>query len=155
MNLISRLIATGLFVGYVPFAPGTAGSILGLFLYWAIPGSESFGLLAAILLLFLLGVWSAKAVEQVTGVEDNQIIVIDEIVGVLVTLMFFEKSFTWLVVGCILFRFFDIVKLYPARRAEEMPGGWGVMLDDVVAGIYSLVSLRTIQWGVEHIFYES
>ncbi|MCH9007885.1 phosphatidylglycerophosphatase A [candidate division KSB1 bacterium] len=155
MNLISRLIATGLFVGYVPFAPGTAGSILGLFLYWAIPGSESFGLLAAILLLFLLGVWSAKAVEQVTGVEDNQIIVIDEIVGVLVTLMFFEKSFTWLVVGCILFRFFDIVKLYPARRAEELPGGWGVMLDDVVAGIYSLVSLRTIQWGVEHIFYES
>lgn len=155
MNLISRLIATGLFVGYVPFAPGTAGSILGLFLYWAIPGTESFGLLAAILLLFLLGVWSAKAVEQVTGVEDNQIIVIDEIVGVLVTLMFFEKSFTWLVVGCILFRFFDIVKLYPARRAEEMPGGWGVMLDDVVAGIYSLVSLRTIQWGVEHIFYES
>ncbi|MCZ6820206.1 MAG: phosphatidylglycerophosphatase A [Calditrichaeota bacterium] len=155
MNLISRLIATGLFVGYVPFAPGTAGSILGLFLYWAIPGTESFGLLAAILLLFLLGVWSAKAVEQVTGVEDNQIIVIDEIVGVLVTLMFFEKSFTWLVVGCILFRFFDIVKLYPARRAEELPGGWGVMLDDVVAGIYSLVSLRTIQWGVEHIFYES
>lgn len=155
MNLISRLIATGLFVGYVPFAPGTAGSILGLFLYWAIPGSESFGLLAAILLLFLLGVWSAKAVERVTGVEDNQIIVIDEIVGVLVTLMFFEKSFTWLVVGCILFRFFDIVKLYPARRAEELPGGWGVMLDDVVAGIYSLVSLRTIQWGVEHIFYES
>lgn len=155
MNLISRLIATGLFVGYVPFAPGTAGSILGLFLYWAIPGSESFGLLAAIFLLFLLGVWSAKAVEQVTGVEDNQIIVIDEIVGVLVTLMFFEKSFTWLVVGCILFRFFDIVKLYPARRAEELPGGWGVMLDDVVAGIYSLVSLRTIQWGVEHIFYES
>lgn len=155
MNLISRLIATGLFVGYVPFAPGTAGSILGLFLYWAIPGTESFGLLAAILLLFLLGVWSAKAVEQVTGVEDNQIIVIDEIVGVLVTLMFLEKNFTWLVVGCILFRFFDIVKLYPARRAEELPGGWGVMLDDVVAGIYSLVSLRTIQWGVEHIFYES
>lgn len=151
MNFISRLIATGLFVGYVPFAPGTAGSILGLFLYWAIPGTESFGLLAAILLLFLLGVWSAKAVEQVTGVEDNQIIVIDEIVGVLVTLMFFEKSFTWLVVGCILFRFFDIVKLYPARRAEELPGGWGVMLDDVVAGIYSLVSLRTIQWGVEHL----
>ena len=155
MNLISRLIATGLFVGYVPFAPGTAGSILGLFLYWAIPGTESFGLLAAILLLFLLGVWSAKAVEQVTGVEDHQIIVIDEIVGVLVTLMFLEKNFTWLVVGCILFRFFDIVKLYPARRAEELPGGWGVMLDDVVAGIYSLVSLRTIQWGVEHIFYES
>lgn len=151
MNLISRLIATGLFVGYVPFAPGTAGSILGLFLYWAIPGTESFGLLAAILLLFLLGVWSAKAVEQVTGVEDNQIIVIDEIVGVLVTLMFFEKSFTWLVVGCILFRFFDIVKLYPARRAEELPGGWGVMLDDVVAGIYSLLSLRTIHWGVEHL----
>ena len=151
MNLISRLIATGLFVGYVPFAPGTAGSILGLFLYWAIPGSESFGLLAAIFLLFLLGVWSAKAVEQVTGVEDNQIIVIDEIVGVLVTLMFLEKNFTWLVVGCILFRFFDIVKLYPAGRAEELPGGWGVMLDDVVAGIYSLVSLRTIQWGVEHL----
>ena len=90
-----------------------------------------------------------------TGVEDNQIIVIDEIVGVLVTLMFLEKNFTWLVVGCILFRFFDIVKLYPARRAEELPGGWGVMLDDVVAGIYSLLSLRTIQWGVEHIFYES
>lgn len=151
MNLISRLIATGLFVGYVPFAPGTAGSILGLFLYWAIPGSESFGLLAAILLLFLLGVWSAKAVEQVTGVEDNQIIVVDEIVGVLVTVMFFEKSFTWLVVGCILFRFFDIVKLYPARRAEELPGGWGVMLDDVVAGIYSLLSLRAIHWGVEHL----
>lgn len=151
MNFVSRVLATGFFVGYTPFAPGTAGSILGLFLYWAIPDSQTGGFVLGIVLLLLIGVWSAHTVEKATGVEDNQIIVIDEIVGVLVTLMFFEKDIVWLLIGCILFRFFDILKPYPARQAEILPDGWGVMLDDVVAGIYGLVSLRIIYWAVNRL----
>lgn len=148
MSFLARLLATGLYTGYTPVAPGTAGSILGLFLYWAIPGSESYYFLIVIFGGGLLGAWSATHIEHTTGITDNQIIVVDEIVGVWIALIGLEKQWGWLALGCVLFRLFDIVKPYPARQAENLPGGWGVMLDDVIAGIYSLVSLRLIIYVV-------
>ncbi len=146
MRFVVRLIATGFYTGYAPKAPGTAGSLLGLFLYWAIPGSESVYSVVGIALLFFVGVWAASRVEKETNVQDNQIIVIDEIVGMLITVAFFEKSLIWLVVGFLLFRFFDIIKPFPAKVSEKLPRGWGVMIDDVVAGIYSALSLRLIYY---------
>ena len=146
MRFVARLIATGFYTGYAPKAPGTAGSLLGLFLYWAIPGSKSVYSLVGVVLLFFAGVWAANRVEKETNVHDNQIIVIDEIVGMLITVAFFEKRLIWLGVGFLLFRFFDIIKPFPAKASEKLLHGWGVMIDDVVAGIYSFLSLRLIYY---------
>ena len=147
MRFLSRFIATGSFVGYAPVAPGTAGSILALFLFWLLPANSPFLLAATIVLLFLLGVWAATRVEQESGVTDNQIIVIDEIVGYFITVAGFQKELKWLAIGLIIFRLFDIVKLYPAKAAEKLPHGWGVMSDDVVAGIYAAITLRLLTWS--------
>ncbi len=144
MSFIARLIATGFYTGYAPKAPGTAGSLFGLFLYWAIPESKSVYSLVGIALIFFTGVWAANQVEKETKVHDNQIIVIDEIVGMLITVALFEKTLIWLVVGFLLFRFFDIMKPFPAKSSEKIPHGWGVMMDDVIAGIYSALCLRLI-----------
>jgi len=144
MRFVARLIATGFYTGYAPKAPGTAGSLFGLFLYWAIPGSKSVYSLIGIALLFFMGVWAAYLVEKETKVHDNQIIVIDEIVGMLITVALFGKSLIWLAVGFLLFRLFDIIKPFPVKASEKLPHGWGVMMDDVVAGIYSALCLRLI-----------
>jgi len=146
MSFIARLIATGFYTGYAPKAPGTAGSLFGLFLYWAIPESKAVYSLVGIALIFFTGVWAANQVEKETKVHDNQIIVIDEIVGMLITVALFEKTLIWLVVGFLLFRFFDIMKPFPAKSSEKIPHGWGVMMDDVIAGIYSAVCLRVIYY---------
>ncbi len=146
MTSFSRALATGFFVGYVPLAPGTAGSIAAIFLYWAIPGSESLFFIFPVMALLIGGAWAAGRVERELGVKDNQIIVIDEIVGTLVTLMAVEKRWLWLLTGLVLFRCFDILKPPPIRAAEKFAGGWGVMLDDLVAGLYAMLLLRLIQY---------
>lgn len=117
---------------------------MGLLLYWAIPKSESIYFGFIIVLLFVIGAWSATQVEKETATTDNRIIVIDEIVGMLITLVFFKKKLIWLAIGFFLFRLFDITKPPPANYAEKLPAGWGVMMDDVVAGLYSAISLRMI-----------
>lgn len=145
MNFIARFIATGFFVGYAPIAPGTVGSILGLFLYWLIP-FRNFEFLLFTIIAFFIGVAAATGVEKYSGIKDNQIIVIDEIVGIFVTFLFFEGSWGWLIFGCFLFRFFDITKINPTRKLEKLPSGWGVMADDVMAGIYSLATLHLFKF---------
>jgi phosphatidylglycerophosphatase A len=144
MRFLARLIATGCFTGYVPVAPGTAGSLFAVVLYWAVPGSDSPFFLCAILFLFSVGVWSATKIEKASQIKDNQIIVIDEIVGMLLTLLICGKHIKWLAIAFIIFRLFDIVKLFPTKKLERLPGGWGVMLDDVVAGIYAALTLKGI-----------
>lgn len=146
MSLVSRLIATGLFSGYVPVSPGTAGSLLALILYWFLPGSESVFFSSIVVLLFFVGVWAATRLDIETQSKDNQQIVIDEIVGMFITLILMEKKILWLAIGFILFRLFDIFKPYPCRQAEKFPRGWGVMLDDVAAGVYAAAALRLIHW---------
>jgi len=146
MHFVSFLIATGFYSGYVPIAPGTAGSCVAVILYWLIPGSDSIYFLFILPILIWLGAWSATKVEKSTGKKDDQIIVIDEIVGVFFTLILMPKSWPWLILGCLLFRIFDITKPPPVKQAEAFPKGWGVMLDDVAAGIFSLISLRLIYW---------
>jgi phosphatidylglycerophosphatase A len=145
---LSIWIATGLGAGYFPVAPGTAGSAVGLALLIAFRQTALEPLrLAALLaafssLLFVLGVWSAGKAEKVFARVDPPQVVIDEVVGQIITFVATPRV-TWigLLAGFILFRAFDVVKPFPARRAERFPGGWGIMLDDVVAGLYSLMVL--------------
>jgi phosphatidylglycerophosphatase A len=149
---LSIWIATGLGAGYSPFAPGTAGSVLALLLVVAFrqtslsPRWWTVSLAALALALFAVGVWSAGRAEKVFRRVDPGQVVIDEVVGQMITFVATPRvGWVGFLIGFVLFRVFDIVKPFPARRAEHLPGGWGIMLDDVVAGFYSLVVLITLE----------
>ena len=145
---LSIWIATGLGAGYFPVAPGTAGSAVGLALVIAFrqtslgPRGLAVSLATLAGVLFALGVWSAGKAEKIFGRVDPGQVVIDEVVGQIITFVATPRvNWTGLIAGFILFRAFDIVKPFPARRAERFPGGWGIMVDDAVAGLYSLIVL--------------
>lgn len=142
--------------GYFPVAPGTAGSLVGLGLV-VVAALLPFGrweysavLGAATCAAFALGVWAAGQAEKFFGRVDPGQVVIDEVVGQMIA--FLAKppgGWPWLVAGFILFRAFDIMKPFPARQAERAPGGWGIMLDDVVAGLYSLLVLTALRLALK------
>ena len=144
-------IATAGGAGYFPVASGTAGSLVGLAVVVGLGrlplrGAASIGVLAATsLALFALGVWAAGAAEAYFGRTDPGQVVMDEVVGQMLTFLLIPHA-TWryLVGGFLLFRAFDILKPFPARQAERIPRGWGIMLDDVVAGAYGLAVLAVI-----------
>ena len=136
-------LASAGYLGFAPIAPGTVGSAAALPAWallrwtgtlWAEP--------IAILVLFVAGVWSARVAERELGLEDPGPVVIDEVVGMLVTLLWLPLTWPVALVGFFAFRVFDIVKPFPIRALEKLPGGWGVMMDDVMAGVYALVVLR-------------
>jgi len=138
-----RLIASGLYTGYIPVAQGTFGSLWGPLVYLIVPGDSLKWLWLSVPVLFLLGVWASGKCEVYWGHDPGRV-VIDEMVGVLVTLACMTPSYTMLAAGFFLFRIFDIVKPPPIRLAEKLPAGWGVMTDDVIAGIYANVVLRLL-----------
>jgi len=148
LRSLSVWIATGLGAGYFPVAPGTAGSLVGLALVIALQQTSldaawlgiSLAALAAV--VFAVGVWAAGKAEKAFGRVDPGQVVIDEVMGQIITFLATPRiSWAGLIAGFILFRIFDIVKPFPARRCERFPGGWGIMLDDGVAGLYSLAAL--------------
>jgi phosphatidylglycerophosphatase A len=144
MSRVALVIATAGFVGFVPVAPGTAGSAVGLFVYGVLRAFDSsVGEGLAILLSLVVGIWSADVVEQQLG-KDPGPVVIDEVLGMLVTLAFLNVTAVGAIVGFILFRVYDVVKPYPAARLENLHGGPGIMLDDVVAGIYGHLTMRLL-----------
>jgi|TARA_B100000959_G_C14754695_1_gene530709 phosphatidylglycerophosphatase A len=104
--------------------------------------------LVTIAVLLAVGVWSASVTERYVGRTDPGIIVIDEIVGMLLTFAYLNVGFGSLVFGFVLFRVFDIIKPYPARACERLPGGWGVMADDLVAALYAQAVLRGGIWVI-------
>jgi len=137
--------ATGCLVGKVPFAPGTFGSLLGIPLYYLLSKVELWQLLIVTLLFIVFAIWIANAAEKILGKKDPGSIVIDEIAGQLVTFIGIPLSPFTAVTGFILFRIFDIWKPYPIRAMErKIPGGAGVVMDDVIAGIYGNIALRVI-----------
>ena len=146
-------IATCFGAGYFPLAPGTAGSAVGLALVVAI-GRLPFVhhwlvVLVAVVAsgIGAVGVWAATVAEKQFGRVDPGEVVIDEVVGQMVTLLLQpDAAWQWFVGGFILFRLFDVVKPFPARRLEHASGGWGIMLDDVAAGMYGLASLTLVGW---------
>ncbi|MBI4640070.1 MAG: phosphatidylglycerophosphatase A [Candidatus Tectomicrobia bacterium] len=126
--------STGCYSGYLPLMPGTYGTMVGVCLYLLLsPFFSPLHYLIITGLLFIGGVWIAGLAEEILGRKDAEAIVIDEIVGFLVTMLFLPKRTTLIVLGFLLFRMFDIWK--PFRRVEQLPGGAGVMLDDLLAAL--------------------
>ena len=133
--------------GHVPAAPGTVGSVAGLMLFWAVRASGSPAVEWAVLLaVTAIGVVAASRAESAYRRRDPGLIVIDEVAGMLLTLAAVPVGFWGAMVGFFAFRLFDVVKPFPARRAERLPGGWGVMADDLVAGLYAQALLRLLLW---------
>jgi phosphatidylglycerophosphatase A len=145
---LAVFLATAGYTGYFPFAPGTVGSAVGLVVYAALRWLDLpyFGAveLAAIIALFAAGVWAGTTAERYFGGIDPGPIVLDEVVGMLITLLLIPVSLTGAIAGFVLFRLFDVVKPFPARQLEALHGGLGVMADDAMAAIYANVSLRLL-----------
>lgn len=159
-----RCIATGFFAGTIPWASGTFGTLVGL-LICLLPGVRSSGiLLPLIILVFFVGVYAAGAVARAEGGRltrgaaaakavfqpgphthpDPSVVVIDEIVGIWITLLGIPGTVTAFVLCFAAFRIFDVLKPEPARWVERLPGGWGIMLDDVVAALYANITVRIV-----------
>jgi len=137
------LIATALGVGYVPVASGTFGSAAGLVLWELLPATTAVQV-AVIVLLFVAGSWSGTVAERHFGRRDPGEVVVDEVMGMLITLFMNPVGWLGAIAGFLLFRLTDIVKPFPARRLEHLPGGIGIMADDGMAAIYANLALRAI-----------
>lgn len=149
MKRLAILLATFFYVGHFPIAPGTAGSAAALVLYVALRWLASpVADVAVIVALSLAGFWAGSVAERHYGREDPGYVVLDEVVGMLLTLLFVPVGWVGMLVGFLLFRLFDIVKPPPARQLERLHGGYGIMLDDVIAGIYANLALRVVIWWI-------
>ena len=118
-------------------ASGTVGSLVTLIALWLIPFT-TLALLVTLAIVTLVGIWAGSRVERAIDAKDPGIIVIDEVAGMLVSVLFLPRTIPVLVTAFLLFRLFDIWKPFPARQLQEMHGGVGVMLDDLIAGAYAL-----------------
>jgi phosphatidylglycerophosphatase A len=136
-----RVLASGLGTGFSPLAPGTAGSLLAALLYWLIAIRSWWLYLSVLVVGMFLGVYVSGQAELLWG-HDAGRIVIDEVVGMWVTMAFLPRSFLLLASGFFLFRGLDIWKPFPIRRSQRFPGGWGVMTDDLIAGVYANLLLQ-------------
>ncbi len=148
MTRFAVFLATAGYSGYFPIAPGTVGSAVGLAVYgllrWSQTPLSPLDEIALIVTLFAAGVWAATTAERFFGGIDPGPIVLDEVVGMLITLAFIPVGLGAAIVGFFLFRVFDVIKPFPARRLEALHGGLGVMADDAMAAIYANVSLRLL-----------
>ncbi len=140
-NKADRIIATLGFVGHFPFAPGTAGTLAAAAIYWFVGLDRPLLGGGFILLFFLLGVRASCVMQRLWGQDPPQVVV-DEAVGFWIALFALPKSLTLVTIGFLFFRIFDIWKPFPIRKVEILPHGWGIMSDDLVAGIYTHVCLR-------------
>ena len=141
-----KIIASIFGIGYIRKGGGTVAAAFAVLIWWLLfrnYGTEFAiqGLL--IVLVTALGIWAGNKVEAAWG-KDSYKVVIDEVAGMFITLLFIPMDWKWLLTGFVLFRFFDIAKPLYIRRMEAFKGGWGVMLDDVLAGIYANVVLQII-----------
>lgn len=129
-------------VGYLPLIPGTFGSLVGVGIFLLL-SRTTVGLVVSIVAVIVAGIWAGSRTEALAGRKDPGKIVVDEVAGQLIAtlpLVFFTQwSITAVMVSFVLFRFFDIVKPYPANRLQDLEGGMGVMCDDLVAGVYAAV----------------
>lgn len=151
MTELARMIATWFYAGYTPKAPGTAGSLAATAIALVLASSLSWtpreiALLGA--LLFPIGVWAAGVVAKETKLEDPQIVVADEVVGQWISFAGITSRVTWAtaLAAFVLFRIFDMWKPWPTRRLEKLHGGWGIVADDVMAGLYAALVMFAAGW---------
>jgi len=139
-SLLFFLVASLLGIGKIPWAPATVASGATLIIYALSPFGNDF-LAFLIPVLLLIGIFTAHRIKERKGETDPKEVVIDEVVGMLITVFLHPKTFETLLIGFILFRFFDIAKPSVVGRVEKLPGGIGIMMDDVVAGIFASIGL--------------
>ena len=134
-------LATGFGSGLVPFAPGTAGTLIGVLICLIFMPLPWIGRLVAVLALLAFSFYVADRAENIYKKKDDQRIVIDEIIGFQITMLPVAINLPGICAGFVLFRIFDILKPFPIRNLQRLPGGWGIVVDDVVAGIYAAIVL--------------
>lgn len=147
MIILSRLLGSLFGIGFSPFAPGTLGSIFACLTYiFFFSRIEIYVFVFIILLMLGLGIYLGTAAEK-SGRHDPQWFVLDEWVGQSIPLIIIAgHDFAMIAVSCIVFRFFDIAKIGYINKLQNLSGGFGIMLDDVLAGIYSLIIVWGVQW---------
>jgi phosphatidylglycerophosphatase A len=149
-DFLAIVIATAGGAGFAPKAPGTAGSLVGVAIYLALTRAGGGAYYAhVIIFFFIIGIWASSRIEHMWG-HDAQRIVIDEVVGQMITFGVaagrYQLSAFYIILGFVLFRLFDIVKPFPVRYLERFKGGLGVVLDDVGAGLYALAVLTLLRY---------
>jgi len=144
---IAHLIATGLYTGYAPVAPGTFGTLVGVVIAPLFAGVAAASALAYLVLLGLAiacAIWAAQVAIGIFELKDPRQVVCDEIVGYLVAMAFVPVGWSSLLYAFLFFRIFDIAKPTPCRQAEQLPGGYGVVVDDLAAGVYANLAVRVV-----------
>jgi phosphatidylglycerophosphatase A len=142
---VITFLATGAYAGYSPVMPGTAGTVVGMFIAWLISTWQVPAQLALTIAVIALSIYVSGEAEGIFGSKDPGKVVIDEIAGVLVAVFLIPFTLLSATIIFLLFRFFDIVKPWPVSLADQrVKGGFGVTLDDLVAGVYAAVSARIL-----------
>jgi len=145
MNSFILLLATGFGVGFSPLVPGTMGTLVAIPLYLILSSIPSPVYEWTVITFFFLASWISDRAQTYWGKKDDQRIVIDEIMGFFIAMMWMPRKATFMIIGFFIFRFFDILKPPPIRRLEKVGGGYGVVLDDVMAGVYANIVLQVIR----------
>lgn len=130
--------------GYSPVAPGTAGSALAVLILWGVPFSRA-GLVVFLVLVTAGGTWAAHRAERLIGTKDPGVIVIDEVAGMTLSVLALPLTLPVLAAAFLLFRVFDVLKPFPARASQSLAGGLGVMIDDLIAGLYALAAVLVLR----------
>ena len=142
-----HFLAFGFGLGASPVMPGTAGTVAGILFFLLLSQTSIWSYLIIVLVMFLFGIWLCDSTSKDLKVHDHSGIVWDEIVGYLITMIALPNSWGWMIAGFATFRIFDIFKPWPIKWLDQkVPGGLGIMLDDVLAGCYSLIVLEFIAW---------
>ncbi len=144
MKTIFTFLGTGFGIGHTPFLPGTAGTLLGVVIYLVLSRIFTHPFSYAVMLVIFIGfgVWVCGKSDHHFERKDSPVIVIDEMGGFLVSMFALPVSFRFIFLGFILFRVFDIVKPFKIERLQRLPGGWGIMADDIAAGILTSLMLH-------------
>ena len=143
LNFIDKFFGSGFYTGYSPIASGTVGSFAALLIYY-IPGFENLYIILPITLIFFLyGIYAGNKFEKVYGKDPSQC-TIDEVVGTWISLILLPKTVFISLAAFFIWRILDIIKPQPARKMEQMQGGMGIMMDDVVSGIYTLLIMHLL-----------
>ncbi|HPG41358.1 MAG TPA: phosphatidylglycerophosphatase A [bacterium] len=143
MNKFALFLATTCYSGYCPVAPGTVGAFIAVVALWFLPALSTPVLGSVFIASYFVGVWASGIAEKAWGVDPGRVNW-DEVAGMMITLLFLPKHWIIYAAGFLAFRFFDVLKPWPVNVMEKLPGGWGIMSDDVMAGIYSNIVLQIL-----------
>jgi len=142
---IAKLISTFFGIGYLPYMPGTYGSIAGVVLYYLLRNNIAICWFFVIIII-LLGFLASKKAEDIFGKKDPSFVVIDEVAAIMVVLLFAPQTIFFIILSFLLFRLFDIIKPCPIKKIEQFSGSWGIMLDDLMAAAYAILVIYLVKY---------